>query len=114
MYDYDVLEENPVSIAEALEVMKKTPTKEMTFEQKQAYEHVKKMSKLKPKKAQEMKEELRNLNIRKLKDVNIVRITDIVPTTADELKFIVSDTKTSFDKEELEKIIEIVKKYAKR
>jgi DNA-directed RNA polymerase subunit F len=113
MYDYEVLEENSIPIAEAMEIMKKAPSKELTFEQKQALEHVKKMSKLKPKEAAELRKELEGLNIRKLKDISIVRIIDIVPATTEELKFIVADTKTSFDKEELEKIAEIVKKYAK-
>ncbi len=114
MYDYEVLEEKPVSIAEAKEIMKKNSSKEMTFEQKQSYEHVKKMSKLKEKDALKLKEELGALSIRKLKEINTIRIIDLLPTTPEELRFILADTKTIFDKEEADKILEVVKKYAKR
>ena len=113
MYDYEILEEEPISTAEAMEHIKKIPKKDMTFEQKQAYDHINKMSKLNSKKAKEMKEELNKLEIRKLKEIQIIRIIDLLPKTADELRFIVADTQTSFDSEESEKIMQVVKKYAK-
>lgn len=112
MYDYEVLEENPVSIAEAKEHIKKVPTKDMTFEQKQAYDHIKKMTKLKPKDAKAMKKELEELGIRKLKELHIVRIIDILPKDEKEIDFILKDTNTSFEDEEKAKIMSIVKKYA--
>ncbi len=111
MYDYEVLEEKPITIAEAREIMKKISSKEMTFEQKQAYEHLKKMAKLSEKKAKELKKELEELGMRKLKDIVIVRIIDLLPLTEEELKFVLGDLKIMLDKEDIAKILEIVKKY---
>ena len=68
MFDYKVLESKPIPMAKALELLKKYKSKEMSFEEKQALEH---------------------------------------------LKLVLSDSKTPFNKEELQQIEEIVKKYVK-
>ncbi len=61
------------------------------------------------KKAKEMKEELAGLNILKLKEEGIVKIVDFKPTDAADLTKIVPDV--SFDQDEVNKILEVVKKY---
>ena len=113
MIEYDVIEETPITIAEAKEVMKKVSVKEQTFEQKHAKENAKKMSKLSAKEAESMKKELAALNMRKLKDDNIIKIIDIMPKTPEEIGVVLLGSKTLFNKDETESILEIVKKYAK-
>ena len=61
------------------------------------------------KKANEMKAELKSLDLIKLKDSYIVKIVDFVPLNASELNKVVSDV--SFDQDEINKILDITKKY---
>ena len=111
--EYEIINETPVTIAEAKEIMKKVSAKEQTFEQKQARENTAKMAKLSMKKALELKKELSGIEMRKLKEDNIINLIDILPATMDEIKIVLSSSKTPFNKEEMESILEIVKKYAK-
>ncbi len=113
MFDYEILESKPVPMAVVKELLKKKKGEEMSFEEKQAIEHLKALTKLSAKEAEKLEEELRKLEMRKLKDENIVKIVDILPTTMEELKLVLSDAKVPFNKEELEKIFEVVKRFVK-
>jgi len=70
---------------------------------------VKKFVKMDVKKVKEMKEELMKLEILKLKEIHVVKIIDFMPVDAVELTKIVQDV--SFDQDEVNKILEVVKKY---
>ncbi|MFH1521470.1 MAG: hypothetical protein ABIF18_00775 [archaeon] len=61
------------------------------------------------KKAKEMKEELRGIDLIKLKDEHIVKIVDFVPTDASELNKILVGV--SLDQDEVNKILDVAKKY---
>lgn len=61
------------------------------------------------KKIFEMKKELSDLDFIKLKDGDIVKIVDFMPEDGSDIAKIVHGT--SFDKDEVNKILEIVKKY---
>lgn len=61
------------------------------------------------KKALEMKKELTDLKILKLKEGHIVKIVDFMPTHATELNKIINDV--SLDQTEVDKILSIVRKY---
>ena len=70
---------------------------------------IKKFYKLKPTEAKELSEELRALDIMKLKDDYVVGITNFLPQDAADLMKILPDS--SFDQEEVNKILDVVKKY---
>ncbi len=61
------------------------------------------------KKAREMKEEIKGLDLIKLKDEHIVKIVDFVPTDASELNKILVGV--SLDQDEVNKILDVTKKY---
>ncbi len=61
------------------------------------------------KKAREMKEELKGLDLIKLKDENIVKIVDFIPTDVSELNKILVGV--SLDQDEVNKILDVTKKY---
>jgi len=61
------------------------------------------------KKIKETKEKIRNLGILKIKEEHIAKIIDFMPEDAAELTKIVSEV--SFDQDEVNKILEIIKKY---
>jgi DNA-directed RNA polymerase subunit F len=108
---YEETKETFVSMAKVRDILEKI--KEKNYEQKLAHEHVKKFAKLEAKKADALVKELSELEMRKLKDEQIIKIVDLMPTDVDDLKVILSKAQVPFKEEELVKIIEIVKKHDK-
>ena len=97
-----------VSWAEARKILEeKEKNKELVYEQKNALEHLKKFSKLTPKKAEELYEELSK--IKKLGEKNIISIIDHLPADIDDLKVLLSG-KVDLTQDEKKKIIDIVEK----
>jgi len=80
-----------------------------TEKEKKMKNFIKLFAKVDAKKVKEMKNEIKNLGILKIKDEYIVKIIDFMPENAAELTKIVSEV--SFDQDEVNKILEIVKKY---
>jgi DNA-directed RNA polymerase subunit F len=60
-------------------------------------------------KAREMKEELKALDLIRLKDVHIVKIIDFMPMDASELNKVIVEV--SLDQEEITKVLDVVLKY---
>lgn len=60
-------------------------------------------------KSKELVEELKKLDLIKLKDSYIVKIVDFMPGDASELNKVISEV--SFDQEEITKILDVVGKY---
>lgn len=71
--------------------------------------YLKKFSKLSIDKAKKMKEELEKLDLIQLKPQHILKITDILPADAEDLHKILIGESVSLDKNEIDKILEIVK-----
>ncbi len=111
LVDYEEVKETFIPISKVKEILEKI--EEKGYEQKLAYEHAKKFSKLDAKKAEKLVKELSSLEMRKLKDDQIIKIVDILPKDIDDLKVILAKSKMQFNEEEMQKIIEIVKKYEK-
>ena len=70
---------------------------------------IKQFNKMDVKKAIEMKEELKALDLIKLKDEHIVKIVDFVPKNASELNKVIIEV--SLDSDEVAKILEVTGKY---
>ena len=49
--------------------------------------------------------------MRKLKEELIAQLVDLVPKTAEEIKVVVSGSKISFSKNDLDTILKVVSKY---
>jgi len=109
--EYEVLKEEFVPLTKTKELLKDVEDK--TFEQKLAFEHAKKFSKITVQKAEELRKELSSLEMRKLKDTDIIKIIDMIPATINELKVILAQTQVAFKEEDLQQILDIVKKYEK-
>ena len=58
-------------------------------------------------------EELRSLELRRLKEEYIVQIVDLLPRNLKELKAVFADVKSNLHDDELKKVMETVKKYVK-
>ncbi|MBI4176272.1 MAG: DNA-directed RNA polymerase subunit F [Candidatus Aenigmarchaeota archaeon] len=105
----EVTESKFVTYSEAKKVLEeKEKEKELGYEQKNALEHLRKFSKIGPKKTEEMYEELSKIS--KLREKHIVTIINMLPEDNDDLRVLFSGELdlTSDDKA---KIIGIVKKF---
>ena len=70
---------------------------------------IKQFTKMPVEKAREMKEELKALDLIKLKDAHIVKIVDFMPTDASELNKVLIEV--SLDQDEVTKVLDVVSKY---
>ena len=107
----EIVTEKVITNAEALEILEKRSKEgEMTYEQKKALDILRKFSKIDVKKAKELFEELKS--IEKLKDRDIVKIINLLPEDKDDLRVVLHKDYSIFSEEEINKILEIVKKFA--
>lgn len=91
------------------EVKKILGSLEDTEKRKQLEAFIKKFSKIKQEKAEELKKELQELGLLKLKEEHVVKILDTLPEDAADLNRIFIDV--SLDEDETNKILEVIKKY---
>ena len=98
-----IKEENPITMAEVVSLVGDSEKSESIKK------FIKNFNKMSLEKVQEMKEELKNLNLIKLKAEHIVKIVDFIPTDASELNKVVIEV--SLDQEEVAKILEVAKKF---
>ncbi len=98
-----ILDKKPLSISEV-------KSQVSNLEEKKALEdYLKRFGNLKKDKAEKLAEDLRSLNNPKIKEDDIVKVIDFLPTQSEEVNKIFTDVSLSED--ESNKIIEIVGKY---
>jgi DNA-directed RNA polymerase subunit F len=106
-----IIETNPTSMAESREILSsREKKKELSYEQKLALEHLNKFTKLSPEQAKKLLEELSG--VLRMSQETMVQILNFLPKNADELRMIFSREKFSLKEDEINKILEIVKKYS--
>lgn len=76
---------------------------------KEIHGFIKKFTKITPKKAKELRKDLKEMDMLKMREEHIAKIIDIVPETEEELNKIFNDV--GLDKDESKKILETTKKY---
>jgi len=110
--DFHIEEKKPVPLAVVKTMLKNRKEEgDLILEQKTAFEHAKKFAKLTDKQSEKLVEDLKELGIRRLKDEQIVTIVDFLPQTAEDVKLITSNTTTSLKSAEIEKMLEVIKKF---
>lgn len=106
-----IIEAKPIPMAIARAVMaEKEKEKELGYEQKVAYEHLTKFTKLKEADAEKFLEELNS--IVRMSQETAVQVVNLLPKSADEMRLIFSRERFSLKEDEINKILELVKKYA--
>lgn len=99
--------EEIITDAEAKEILEKREKEvELKYEQKNTLEHLRKF--VKDGKIKEIVKELKA--IEKLRDREVIAIANFLPQDRDDLRAILHKEYTTFSEEEIEKILEIVKK----
>ena len=98
-----IKEETPITLAEVVALSGDSE------KGKSIKSFIKRFNKMPVEKAKEMKQELKSLDLIKLKDAHIVKIVDFMPADAADLNKILSEV--ALDQEEVTKILDVVKKY---
>jgi DNA-directed RNA polymerase subunit F len=107
----EIINEEPITFAEAKEIMEKKSkkSKNLSYEQNSALEHLSKFTKLDVENVKKLKEELSK--IKKLKEEHIVQICNFLPPDKDELRTILYKDYALFEASEINAILEAVKKF---
>lgn len=112
MADLKIINETPISTAELkkrLEAIKKRD-KELRNKATKTMEYLNTFTNLKPKEAEEIKKKIINLNIPRLKDRHVIKVLDIMPQDMESLKMIFAGENITIKQEDLNKILEVIKK----
>ncbi len=99
-----ILERTPLNLEEVKEILESIEDSDKKEEMKT---YLKKFLKTKPEKVKKIKEELRKLDLLKMKREHLVKIVDLVPEDATDLNKIFTDV--SLNEEETNKILNVVK-----
>ena len=107
--NFEIVEEEFVSLDRVRNIL--TGKKSKTTEEKLALRHAKYFSKLTLKQTEALLKELKALESRKLKKELLYKIVEILPKDKEDLNVILTTSKISFKKEEVDRILKILKKY---
>lgn len=104
-----------ITISEAKEIMEKIVKKrreegELLFETRRALKHLRLFAKLPAEKAKELVEELMSLPQVGRKDL-AVKLADIMPRTADEVRVIYAKERVTLTSEQIKEILDVIDRY---
>lgn len=111
MVEMKITEEKPLTLVELSEKIDKIKKrdKELGSRAERIKEYLNKFVKLKTKRVGELKKELDNLNIPRLKERHMVKLIDILPRDMDSLKMIFAGEDVTIKQDDLEKILNVIK-----
>lgn len=114
MSELDIVSEVPLTMADVkfrLEAIKKEK-KELNFRAEKVLEYANSFVTLKEKEFEDVKKELNDLGIGRLKEKNIAKIIDVMPEDMESLKIIFTSENLTLKQDDLTKILEVTKKHA--
>jgi len=108
-----IIEEEPISMADLKEELTKIQkkTKEINFRAEKTQEYLNQFTILDLKKGKELREKIEKLKIPRLKNEHIIKIIDLMPSSLEELKSILSGYTITVTSENLKKIAEVLKNF---
>jgi DNA-directed RNA polymerase subunit F len=99
----------PISSAEAVAILEdRKEDGELGYEQKLAYEHIKKFTTMKPEEVKKIVKELQQYG---LGESTAIKIVDIMPVDVIQLKHILTKEKKTFEEDEVGKMWEVVQSH---
>jgi DNA-directed RNA polymerase subunit F len=103
--------ERLITLSEVKELLEKAETErgELSYEQKLALEHARRFGRFTGANAKKLMDEL--MQNPKVDLANAIRIVDLVPTHADDVRAIFSKSRANLDDAEVQKILESAQKY---
>ena len=105
-----IINETPITIADMkveIEKIKKRDN-ELNFRATKTEEYLQQFELPSEKKIEEMKKKIESLNVPRLKDIHIVKILDLMPTTIEEMKGILSGYTLTVTQENMKKILGVL------
>jgi len=111
MSNIELVNEKPLTMAEMkvhLESIQKRD-KELGMRAKKVKDHLDHFTKINEKKSSELKKNLEELNISRLKDRHIVKLIDLLPEDLTSIRAIFAGENVTLKQEDLQKILDIVK-----
>ena len=96
-----------LTLAEVKELL----AEEESEKSKTALAYIKKFCKIKPEKANQLKKAIEELGIIKLKQKHISKIIDLLPEDSEDLRKIFVGEEVSLDQNEINSILETIKKH---
>ena len=109
----EIIHESPISMADLKDELKKVNKKEekLNFRVEKTQEYLNQFTVLDLKKSQELKEKLNKLSIPRLKEEHIVKIVDLRPSSAEEVKSALSGYTITVTGASLKKIADCLKDF---
>jgi DNA-directed RNA polymerase subunit F len=101
-----IINSEPLSMAEALEYIKKSADEDSKAN---LAEFIKRFTKMNPKEAKELREKINELGLIKLKKEYLSKIIDLLPENAPDLNKIFVDV--TLEEDETKKILDTVKEF---
>ncbi len=99
-----------VTLAEVKQLLsKEEKNRELTQEQKVAYEHAQRFARLDVDSAKKLHKDLTEIGVGS--EQNIVKIIDLLPSVPEDVRLIFSKERLTPEKKQIEQIIEAVRKY---
>jgi DNA-directed RNA polymerase subunit F len=112
----EILEENPINIWELEEEIKKIKKrdKEVNYRVGKVEDFLNFCQKTKPSSHKDLKKELLELNVPRLREQHINKLIDIMPTTSDEVKVVLDGYPITVAKTNFDAIAKVIKKQLKK
>jgi len=106
----EILNEAPLSTIELKGILKKNQKtdEELNFRAGKALDYLDQFTKLKPAEYKKFYKKIEDLKVTRLKDVHIIKILDILPTTAEEVKSVMQGYPVSLTATDQKKIAEVI------
>lgn len=97
-----------INVKEKLEEIKKRD-KALSQKASRTVEYAERFTKINKKQAVEINKKIQELNISRIKDKHIAKLTDLMPDDIDSLRIIFASENLTLKQEDLQKILEIIK-----
>jgi DNA-directed RNA polymerase subunit F len=105
-----VITETPITMAELKDELEKIKKRDsaLNFRAEKTQEYLDQFVTLKSKDAKELFKKIEDLNIPRLKPEHIVKLIDIMPATADEVKVVLQGYTITVTKENLKRVADAI------
>jgi len=109
----EIIEKEPLGTAQVKSILQKIHKRdgELTFRGGKTQDYVNEATSLTDKKTTDAVKKLEKLEVSRLKQIHFVKIVDLMPESAEHLKFILSGFNITLKKEDLTKIVDALDEF---
>lgn len=113
MSDPQILDKQAIGMAELHDEMEKIEERdeELSFRAGRTMEYIKAFENLSVEEYEEIKEAIEDLDVPRLKEKHIIKITDFMPDSVEELRILLDGYTLTVTDDNLEKIVDVLKEH---